>query len=69
MIHRLLLVVVLAFAAATLGCDDEACVTGTCEVEGDCVDVCVEVCEGDVLDEFCTVDFLCECDCAIACLL
>ena len=55
-------------ALLTVGCDEE-CVVGECFSFEQCEEECIEVCEGEVLDAFCDVGGLCECDCAIQCLL
>ena len=55
-------------ASVAVGCD-EVCAVGECGGGGpeECFEECLEVCEGDVIDAFCSVDFICECDCELGC--
>lgn len=60
------LVALLFCGAVVLGCDEE-CAVGECLDTEECFDTCLEVCEGDVVDAFCNLNEVCECDCEFAC--
>lgn len=67
---RWILTLALLFGAlSTVGCDEEDCVVGECFSEEQCFEECIEVCEGNVLEAFCTIGGLCECDCEFGCFL
>lgn len=69
MIRRmLLLMLVFGAALATIGCDEE-CVVGECFSFEQCEQECFEVCEGDVIEAFCTIGDVCECDCELGCFI
>ncbi len=67
MIRKGFLVVSLLFAFTSLGCTDEACIAGECIEGEECVDICVESCDGAVISAFCNGDEFCECECEFAC--
>ena len=67
----LTLVFLLVFGALWVGCadDDVTCIGGTCVTDGECLDECAAVCDGefnvDALE--CTLDGLCVCECFLGC--
>ena len=62
------LLALLFGALMLLGCDEE-CLVGECFSQQQCFDECLEVCEGDVIEAFCTIGELCECDCELGCFI
>ena len=61
---------VSAFAAAGCADEDEVCIGGSCVTDGECLDECVFVCDGDfnVDGVECTIDGVCLCECFFGCV-
>ena len=64
------LLTAFALAFVIAGCaEDQVCAGGVCETEGECIEICEEFCEGEVLDAFCGFDEICTCECEFRCLI
>ncbi|MEM8608525.1 MAG: hypothetical protein AAGF92_15570 [Myxococcota bacterium] len=66
---RWLPLIALVFGAlAFAGCDED-CIVGECFSFEQCEEECIEVCEGEVIEAFCTIGDVCECDCGLGCFI
>lgn len=66
---RLMPLVAMIFCAVmAVACDDALiCDGGGCVDDEECVDNCVEICDGEVFSAFCSLEEFCECECEFAC--
>ena len=63
-------VAAFALAMLTTGCtEDEICAAGVCGTDPECLEICEEFCEGEVIAAFCGFEDICNCECEFDCLL